>query len=362
LGHQKFSRAGTLSTEEILTLSKKLRAQGKKVVFEWDVLSTESELRESITFFEKEGFENFDAFRVCDMGVASYLVQSTSQPIQLNVENAFHNLASLKTLKTSFEGRIEKLIVSNEIPFPKLIQYQDELQIELEVLSLGALLLFYTPRPLLSSTKVLDSDQESGLRNGPLHFLGNSEESPHKGFQLTENQHGTFMYNPKDLSLLDRQDLLGESLLSQRVDLRGHFEEQKTQAFEQYLDLKDYSKFKENYPTDLTRGFFHVNKTNVQFSKLKNARVQRKDEGFLGHIIDVHKKGYLALQLKNPNQSLTVGTKVKLLSAEGREKEFLISEMKNTNREPLMTASSPDIVLINYCSGASKKSALYLQN
>jgi len=45
--------------------------------------------------------------------------------------------------------------------------------------------------------------EEKKHLNDALEAYGTSEESPHSGFPIVENRHGTFMFNVKDLSLLE---------------------------------------------------------------------------------------------------------------------------------------------------------------
>ena len=100
--------------------------------------------------------------------------------------------------------------------------------------------------------------------------MANSEETPHKGFQIIENDHGTFMLHPKKHSLMDALDeIVGLGIKNLKVDLRL-FEENLNQ-----LDLKKELKYQfENIL--FIKGYFNVNKTDKIFVKLKNHRLLRK--------------------------------------------------------------------------------------
>jgi hypothetical protein len=48
----------------------------------------------------------------------------------------------------------------------------------------------------------------------------------------------------------------------------------------------------------LMKGFYRANKTDILFTKLKNHRLQDRDETYVGEVIDVLKGEALVLDLK----------------------------------------------------------------
>src|SRR5690606_19569791 len=142
------------------------------------------------------------------------------------------------------EGRMERVVLSIELSKDTIAQYTRELSVPCELLGFGRILLFYTPRPLLSSLS-----GEKVVQNEELLALGESEESPHKGFPLIENQHGTFMFHIKEFCLVDYAQELGQNGLSFfRIDQR--FDERKIREVTELVknfSEESFLSFKEEY-------------------------------------------------------------------------------------------------------------------
>ena len=128
----------------------------------------------------------------------------------------------------------ERLVLSNELSKEKLLEYAHLLNTPIEVLVFGRILLFYSPRLLLSPLEKTELEN-----NHSIEAFGTSEESPHSGFPLIENSHGTFMFNVKDLYLLDHL----EELKEMKAIIQKSFEEAKLKG-NSPSEIKD-----ESHPT-----------------------------------------------------------------------------------------------------------------
>src|SRR5690606_14113245 len=171
-----------------------------------------------------------------------------------------------------------------------------------------------TPRNLLSNLLPEDDEkkQKEVFPSRYIEATGESEESPHKGFPLIENKHGTFMFHIKEHYLLDFvSDLKEMGLDTLRVDLRFGKDFTLLKEIKDIVSghITDTKEFKEKYPSDVIRGFFHVNKSDVLFKKLKNSRIIRQDESYVGEVIEAMKGEFLGINLKNPKAKLKVGDK-----------------------------------------------------
>ena len=149
LGHQDFSRFGKLKTEDFFEFSKRAKELGLKVIFEWDILMTENtflKLALEIVPF----LDSFDSLRVQDPGALEWGFKNTTKPLQFIAENGNHNLPGLKGWIDHVQGRMERIALSIELPKIKIEEYCKILKVPCELLGLGRILLFYTPRQLLS--------------------------------------------------------------------------------------------------------------------------------------------------------------------------------------------------------------------
>lgn len=357
LGHQDFSRFGKLKDEEFFSFSKRARELGLRVIFEWDILMTENtfvRLAQEIMPF----LPVIDSLRVQDAGALEWGFRHTDKPLQFIAENGNHNLVGLQGWITHVEGRMERIALSIEIPKTILEEYVKVLGVPCELLGLGRILLFYTPRQLLTPLS-----EEKHAFNETLSAIGESEESPHKGFPIVENRHGTFMFHLKDFCLVDyAHELKSMGLSYFRVDLRWsefsrlHELHLLVESFEE----NKFAAFKESYPQDLMRGFYLVNKTDVLFPKLKNHRLQKREGDYVGEIIEAETSSHLAIFIKNP-KGLRKSDKLKIIHPKGEIFESLIYSLKNLSLEEVDHIPANQTALIQFIGGVWVKSHVFFQ-
>tara|TARA_B100001971_G_C18268036_1_gene596497 strand:+ start:68069 stop:69208 length:1140 start_codon:yes stop_codon:yes gene_type:complete len=345
-GLSRFAKNDIASFQSLASLAKSLDL---KVMLEWDILMTENNMQKAIELFNSLDLSAVDAIRVQDIGAIEYIFQNTDKPMQLIAEGKNHNLLSLKTYEKYLGNRLERIILSLELTKDKLKYYQEELASEVEFLVLGRILLFYTPRNLLSALDMKEYEDE-------ILALGESEESPHKGFPLIENEHGTFMFHIKHQYLIDNLDEI-DFINYLRVDFRFDSEFSLLKDLISHIQEGTKTQFKELYPFDTIRGFFKINKSNVLFKKLKNQRVQREDSNYIGVVIDAQKPSHLVLHIKD--NALKAGETLIFKNPEGKEISLPVNVIKLLDGQEVESAKKGDFVQIKYHSQVWVKSQAY---
>jgi U32 family peptidase len=341
---QLLSRFGSLSFDEIDYACEKLKSQGKRCVLEWDILMTENVFRSCLTILKKIKWDSFDAIRVQDPGALQYLLEETSDvAIQLILETGNHNYAGIQKWIELAGARLERVILSIEFSRSLLKELIPQISVETEVMGIGKLLLFYTPRSLMTPLGFTQQYQ-----------LAQSEESPHKDFTVLENKHGTFMFHPKDHSLLDERDELDEMNLGWfRLDCRHDLGEK---VFNNALK-PDWKQF---YPRATIKGFYRANKSDVLFKKLKNQQTQRVDQNHFGEVVDVKKKEYIGILVKtNVLQNLSYPLSLSYKTPDGKNKVQEVSQVLNSQGLEVTELKAGQVIFVNHISGISPKSIVY---
>lgn len=356
----ELARFGKLEAKSFNELAKKAHEENLKVALEWDVLMTESEFENKVKALKELNLEFVHNIRVQDVGAMNYVYENLKHPISIILETGNHNLKAVQTWVSAVDSRIHKVVLSVELAKDTLEEYCQKLSCPVELMAVGRILLFYTPRNLLSAlTPQTDELRQKVMRSEEfIEATGESEESPHKGFPLVENRHGTFMFHIKRLYLLDHlDDLKAMGIDSVRYDLRfdENFEINKMSRLQNSNDGKEY---KTQYPYDVIKGYFNINKTDVLFKKLKNYRIQRKDESYIGEVIEASKGNYMAITVKK--HDITLGDKLKFITPEGKEMFCKVHELKNSKQEDIQVAKKDQLCLMNYFGGVWVKSQVYL--
>ncbi len=359
--HKELSRFGKLNTSEFNHALSKLKEKGAQVSLEWDILMSETDFASKASLLNELELDLIDSIRVQDPGAIEYVKHNLDHKITLILETGNHNLRGIQSWIDHVGERVNRVVLSVELDKKTVKNYCENLEVDVEFLVLGRILIFYTPRNLLSS--LLPEDDEKKKRrlvsNEFLEASGESEESPHKGFPLIENKHGTFMFHIKRLFLLDCLSDLKECGVRQlRVDNRFDSEDLLNKSLLTMNGSCDVASFKKEYPYDVIKGYFNTNKTDVLFKKLKNYRLQRKDESYVGEVLETNKAHYMAILIKK--SSIKLGDELKFITPEGKELVCKVHQLQNSVGVDIEKASVDELCLINYFGSVWPKSQVYL--
>ncbi len=150
IGCKELSRASKISLEQMLELISFGKSHGLKILLEFDILVSEQDFNRTIKIFEAIPLDQLEAVRVQDVGLAYYLLENTDVDLHLITETGNHNLVGLKKWEEIFKSKLKRLVLSNELSWEKVKYYQENLSTPIEILGAGRILLFYTPRKLVS--------------------------------------------------------------------------------------------------------------------------------------------------------------------------------------------------------------------
>ena len=354
LGMREYSRFGRLDPQTYFKLAGDATRLGLKVIFDWDILMTEDIFQKTIPEIPVY-LELADSLRVQDPGAFHWALTNTTLPVQFIAESGNHNLEALKGWCEAAGDRMERIVLSIELSRDSIREYCEKLLVPCELLGLGRILLFYSPRSLLSPL----NPEKIGV-NEDIEALGESEESPHKGFPVLENRHGTFMFHIKEFCLIDyAQDLKSLGLSWLRIDQRFGEKNFTAEAVKVVNREAMFENFKAEYPQELMRGFYHVNKSDVLFPKLKNMRLQNRSGDYLGEVLEAEKGSHLAIMIKN-HKGMKVGDKFQIVHPKGQIFEGEVHSLRNVNLEEVSAIPADELALIPFINGVWVKSQLFL--
>ena len=336
------------------------------LILEWDVLAQETLFQKNAELIQRLPLHEFIAIRIQDPGAINFIKEKFPWlKVQLILENGNHNYVGLCRWSEFLGEQLERLVLSNELSREHLKSYATKLTSGLEVLAYGRILLFYSPRLLLSPLK--KEEIEKSLNNKNIEAFGTSEESPHAGFPLIENRHGTFMFNVKDLYLLEHlEELRSLNVAALRFDLRFDdsfkYLDNMLDLFSGVITHESVGHIRSNHSRPMIKGFYNINKTDVLFTKLKNKRIQRLDDNYIGEIVDVERDQQIALVIKSKTLSIKLGDEVRLVTPEGKIKNIKLNSLQDTSKKALMKAATNEIVLIPFIGGVVAKTQVYLNS
>jgi putative protease len=349
LAAKDFSRRGTLEIAEALSLAQKAESHGLKTSWEWDALMEEPRFR---LLTKKLMDLPLKRIRVRDAGAAVWVRDNTTWDIQLLLEAGHHNILAIRSWQQRLGARLKRVILSPELPASTLKKWRQELACEMEILALGPLLLFHSPRALLSSL-------ESAPEGSELWASGASEESPHKGFPLQENTHGTLMFHPKDLSLIERWETIAQNSVDiVRLDHRQESDE-TARVLEQFLidpSVGQQTQLKASWSKEWLRGYWDVNKSDVLFEKLKNPHLSYQDT-YCGEVLEGKKEAWLAVKIQGAG--IKKGSTIRAVNPKGGERVLQLMWLKDENFAPVDELNNGQVGFIPWASSMPSRSQLH---
>ena len=356
LQHKSLSRMGKQSTKSLLSLLEAALSCGLSPVLQWDILSTEQTFQHCLTLLNRLPLAKFHAIRVQDLGAAEWIRQEHPElPLQLIVETGNHNITGLQRWTEYFGQQLQRLVLSTELPKSVLNEYSKILTVPCEILAVGRILLFYTPRKLLSSQD-FSTDSPDFLEKKLV-----PGDQPQQQFPTVENQHGTFMFHHRDLFLLDYlPELQNTSLEVLRLDLQ-HLDLSanwliKLSALLESFDKEKCTAIKSAWPTKITHGFFRANRTDLAIERIKNPHLKDHGETLVGYVVEAVKGEQLIILARKtfPFAKALLG-----ITPEGRECNIAIEDIQTTDGQPVTEIVSGNLYQVPHVKYVTAQTLVY---
>ena len=357
------ARQGQLSQQQTRSLVSRATKYGLHPVLVWDILMPEQTMKNICQQLSLWELSKFPTVRVCDPGAAWWL--KTHHPniaLQFIVETGNHNLEALRGWCEIFSQSLARLILSIELPEKKLIEYCQKLPVACEILGVGQILLFYSPRSLLSP-HLLDPDSEKKI---PLETTVSSEDSNNRNFSTLETAHGTFMFLDKDQFILDKLENLEKSgLHTVCLDLR-HLGQNGDIAVD--IDkicthiLTDPVSLRKNWGKPTQSTFFKGNRTNSMFSRMKSKHklVKYRQNLGLAEVVAGESGNYIVFQSLRPFAASQIE---KIIIPTGEEIEIPAEiVLRNLNGQIVQSCDREQILITDWIRKAMPGSLLLGKN
>lgn len=289
---QILARRGRLDIDEISKLAMYAKSKGLATVLVWDILMSETVMRDCCALVESLNKDLFDAIRISDLGALEWwLGKKWQMKLHISCESASNNIDSIRSLCDYAEKKQnkfpERVLLSLELPEIKLCEYAKALPSPCEYLGAGGIEIFYSARRLLSSSYT--------VREGDnyIEAIVSSPEASDRPLRCIETIHGTLLYLDKDQFILDRtQNLQKAGLHTLRIDLRDH---PWKPNIDFYVDGV-YQGFKDKipWPRGCCAPFFENNNTTREFNRLKASRIYLSKGEFIAEVVAAEKEKFVA--------------------------------------------------------------------
>lgn len=252
-----------------------------------------------------------DAIIASDPGIIQFVRQNSEIPIHLSTQANTTNWQSVKFWR---DLGLKRIVLARELTLDEIRQIREKVSgIELEVFVHGAMCISYSGRCLLSAV-MTGRKANQGDCAQPCRWLykGQIEEKMRPGefFPVEEDESGTYIFNSKDLRLINHlHELTRAGVSGFKIEGRNKSEFYvaiMARAYKKALEALKSGKYKEDMP-DLLKETETINyrdyTTGFLLGEAKKGavypdRVQIRKYNFLG-VIEDHKNNLAKVFVRN---------------------------------------------------------------
>ena len=360
VGGEEFSlrvAAENFSPEELEEGVKFAHERGKKVYLTANIIPHNADIAEYEDFLKKYAKAGFDAVILSDLGMFQ-LTREIAPDLEIHVSTQANNV-NFKSAETWYKMGAKRVILAREMSFDEIAEIRQKTPegLELEAFVHGAMCISYSGRCLLSNY-MTNRDSNLGACSHPCrwkYFLM-EETRPGEYMPVVENERGTFIYNSKDLCMIEHIDKLIESGLdSFKIEGRVKTEyylatvvKAYRDAIDSYFDNPGNFKFEPKWLDELkkvshrdyTTGFF-LGKPGGDEQNYKTSSYIR-DYELLG-IVEGYDPKTKLLSVVQKNRFFK-GSEIEFLRPKGDFVKHTIEYMEDEDGNELEVANRPQSI------------------
>lgn len=253
--------------------------RGKKVFLTMNVFAHNDDIERMDSYLNQLKDLEIDAFLVSDAGVIQMIWDILpNAEIHLSTQA---NTTNYKTAAFWYQQGVKRIVLARELSFDEIKGFRDHLpaDLELEAFVQGAMCISYSGRCLLSNF-MIERDANRGMCAHPCRWKYSllEEKRPGEYYPVEEDERGTYIFNSRDLCMIEHiPDLIESGLSSLKIEGRmksifyvatiiGAYRK----AIDAYYEEKENYSFKPEWMEELrkvsnrhfTTGFYYRNPTN----------------------------------------------------------------------------------------------------
>lgn len=215
IGGEAFSlrvAAENFSKEDMIEGIKYAHDRGKKVYLTANILPHNSDIEEFEGFVKEIRPLGFDAVLIADLGLFD-MMRSIAPEIPIHVSTQANNVNYRSAIMWHKLGA-SRVVLAREMSFKEIAEIREKIpaDLELEAFVHGAMCISYSGRCLLSNY-MTSRDSNMGACAHPCRWNYKlvEEKRPGQYMDVFENERGSFIFNSKDLCMIEHIPELVES-------------------------------------------------------------------------------------------------------------------------------------------------------
>lgn len=377
IGGEEYSlraAAENFSFEEMKAGVEYAHSIGKRVYLTANIIPHNDDVREYSEFLKKALETGVDAVIISDLGLFS-VTRELAPDLDIHISTQANNV-NYAACNMWYKLGAKRVIIARELSLDEIsdIRRNTPPELEIEAFVHGAMCISYSGRCLLSNY-MTDRESNLGACAQPCRWKYSlvEETRPGEYFPVFENDRGTFIYNSKDLCMLEHIDRLTEcGLTSFKIEGRVKTEyylatvvkayrcaidaylEAKEKNEEYRLDPSLLEEVKKVSHRDYTTGFY-FKKPGGDEQNYKTSSYIRNYE-LLG-IVEEYNEKEKTVSVVQKNRFFE-GDEVELMPPKGEYVKLKVSGLTDAEGNSISVANRPQQIVRLHCDTPIEKGSM----
>lgn len=327
---------------------------GVKVFVTANIVAHNEDLEGIHDYFRSLRAMKPDALIISDPGVFT-IAKEECPEIQIHISTQA-NSTNYATYNFWYNLGASRVVAARELSLKEIAEIREHIpeDMEIEAFIHGAMCISHSGRCLLSNY-FTGRNANMGACTHPCRwkYYVMEENRPGEFLPVEENERGTYIFNSKDLCMIEHvPDLIEAGVDSFKIEGRmktALYVAAVTRTYRRAID--DYKKSPELFQQNLdyyreeiakctyrqfTTGFYY-GKTDEN-SQIYDANTYIKEYTYIGIVQDIDERGYHKIYQRN---KFAVGEEIEVMIPDGTNKVLKVLAMEDENREPVESAPHP---------------------
>ncbi len=361
IGGQEFSLrayADNFSPEEMKEGIEFAHSHGRKVYVTANIIPHNRDLAEMENYLEQVSEAGADAVIVADPGVIE-MVRELTPEMDIHISTQANNV-NWKTAALWHRLGAKRVVLARELSLEEVKEIREKVpeDLELELFIHGAMCISYSGRCLLSNY-MSGRDSNLGMCAHPCRwqYYLVEEKRPGEYLPVFENDRGTFIFNSKDLCMIEHIPMvLASGVYSLKIEGRmkssyyvATVVKAYRQAIDQYLANPDKYSFRHEWleeiskasHRDYTTGFYFQRPGPNDHSYGSSTYIREYD--FVGVVVDYDKDSKTAVV--EQRNKIFAGDEVEVVLPQGGWFSQKVEWMKDSEGNNIESAPHPQMII-----------------
>ena len=331
---------------------------GVKVYVTANILAHNQDLEGVREYFEELKKIGPDALIISDPGVYQ-IAKEVCPEIERHISTQANN-TNYGTYQFWYQMGAKRVVTARELSLEEIREIRNRIpdDMEIETFIHGAMCISYSGRCLLSNY-LTGRDSNQGACTHPCRWTYSimEESRPGEYFPVYENERGTFIFNSKDLCMIEHiPDLIDAGIDSFKIEGRmktALYVATVARTYRKAIDdyLKDPALYQKNMPwyqeqisnctyRQFTTGFFYGKPT--QEAQIYDNNTYIKEYTYLGIVGEANEEGKYCISQRN---KFSVGEQIEVMKPNGDNIEVTVKSIQDEEGNQMESAPHPKQIL-----------------